>query len=85
MCSRGLRRAHALVSFDDRSVPVHDLVGQQFLLLAGVGGPERVIDMIEERAPEGFERLTDVASHEELEAVVKGYSKMAGFDRVKAR
>jgi 2-polyprenyl-6-methoxyphenol hydroxylase-like FAD-dependent oxidoreductase len=49
------------------------------------GGPERVIDMVEERAPEGFERLTDVASHEELETVVKGYSKMAGFDRVKAR
>ena len=49
------------------------------------GGPERVIDMVEERAPDGFERLQDVASHEELEAIMKGYSKMAGFDRVKVQ
>jgi 5-methylphenazine-1-carboxylate 1-monooxygenase len=45
------------------------------------GGPERVIDVVEERAPNGFSRLEDVASHAELEAIVKGYSKMAGFAR----
>jgi 2-polyprenyl-6-methoxyphenol hydroxylase-like FAD-dependent oxidoreductase len=45
------------------------------------GGPERVIDMVEERAPSGFANLDEVASHAELEAIVKGYSKMAGFDQ----
>jgi len=45
------------------------------------GGPERVIDVVEERAPNGFERLEDVASKEELEGIVRGYSKMAGFDQ----
>jgi 2-polyprenyl-6-methoxyphenol hydroxylase-like FAD-dependent oxidoreductase len=45
------------------------------------GGPERVIDVVEERAPDGFARLDEVASHAELEAIVKGYSKMAGFDQ----
>jgi 2-polyprenyl-6-methoxyphenol hydroxylase-like FAD-dependent oxidoreductase len=45
------------------------------------GGPERVIDMVEERAPDGFTNLDDVASRAELEAVVKGYSKLAGFDQ----
>ena len=46
-----------------------------------VGGPERVIDVVEERAPDGFAHLDEVASHVELEAIVKGYSKMAGFDQ----
>jgi 2-polyprenyl-6-methoxyphenol hydroxylase-like FAD-dependent oxidoreductase len=45
------------------------------------GGPERVIDVVEERAPEGFTHLDEVASHAELVAIVKGYSKMAGFDQ----
>jgi hypothetical protein len=49
------------------------------------GGPERVIDVIEERAPQGFDRLEDVATREELDAIVKGYSRMAGFDRVKVQ
>jgi 2-polyprenyl-6-methoxyphenol hydroxylase-like FAD-dependent oxidoreductase len=45
------------------------------------GGPERVIDLVEERAPNGFTDLADVASHAELAAIVKGYSKLAGFDQ----
>jgi 2-polyprenyl-6-methoxyphenol hydroxylase-like FAD-dependent oxidoreductase len=45
------------------------------------GGPERVIDVVEERAPDGFAHLDEVASYAEREAIVKGYSKMAGFDQ----
>ena len=45
------------------------------------GGPERVIDVIEARAPEGFEDLNDIASYEELEGIVKGYSTLAGFEK----
>jgi 2-polyprenyl-6-methoxyphenol hydroxylase-like FAD-dependent oxidoreductase len=45
------------------------------------GPPERGIDMVEERASHGFANLDEVASHDELEAIVKGYSKMAGFDQ----
>ena len=37
------------------------------------GGPERVIDLVEERAPGGFERLEDVATKAELEAIVGRY------------
>jgi 2-polyprenyl-6-methoxyphenol hydroxylase-like FAD-dependent oxidoreductase len=44
------------------------------------GGPERVIDVVEERAPHGFTHLDEVASYAELEAIVKGYATMAGFD-----
>ena len=43
------------------------------------GGPERVIDLVEERAPDGFDNLDDVATPEELTALVGAYQQMAGF------
>ncbi len=49
------------------------------------GGPERVIDVIEERAPDGFERIEDVASHDELTAIVRGYAQMAGFSKIQSK
>jgi 2-polyprenyl-6-methoxyphenol hydroxylase-like FAD-dependent oxidoreductase len=45
------------------------------------GGPERVIDVVEERAPNGFTNVHDVATRAELEAIVNGYSRLAGFHR----
>ena len=44
-----------------------------------IGGPERVIDLVEERAPNGFASLDEVASREELTAIVGEYQAMAGF------
>jgi FAD binding domain len=44
-------------------------------------GPERVIDIVAERAPAGFERLDDVISHEELLGIAMQYRKVAGFER----
>ncbi|MCR4269326.1 flavin-dependent oxidoreductase [Nitratireductor sp. ZSWI3] len=43
------------------------------------GGPEAVIDMIEARAPDGFDDIDAVASYEERKSVVRGYASMAGF------
>jgi len=43
------------------------------------GGPEGVIDEVERRAPDGFERIEEVLSHAEREAIVKGYAQLAGF------
>ncbi|MEM6678265.1 MAG: FAD-dependent monooxygenase [Pseudomonadota bacterium] len=43
------------------------------------GGPERVIDLVETRAPEGFSDLDTVASPTELEAIVGQYQRLAGF------
>ena len=48
------------------------------------GGPERVIDVMEERAPNGFAPngfadIDAIASHAEREAIVRGYATMAGF------
>ncbi|HEY1411748.1 MAG TPA: flavin-dependent oxidoreductase, partial [Rhodopila sp.] len=44
-----------------------------------VGGPERVIDVIAERAPDGFSDIGDVAGEEELAGIVRGYAQLAGF------
>ncbi|MFJ4046256.1 flavin-dependent oxidoreductase [Microbacterium sp. NPDC089987] len=42
-------------------------------------GPERVMQIARERAPEGFADVHDVISAEELEEVANGYKRAAGF------
>src|SRR5262249_59835585 len=42
------------------------------------GGPEGVIDLVEARAPDGFDDLDAVASYAEREAIVRGYASLAG-------
>ena len=48
-----------------------------------LGGPERVIDEVEKRAPAGFTDLDAVLSFEERKAIVGGYAAMAGFSKVR--
>ncbi|MDB5066823.1 MAG: putative FAD-dependent monooxygenase [Chloroflexi bacterium] len=43
-------------------------------------GPERALAIIEERAPGGFDRIEEVMSHDEIEAIVRAYQRTAGFD-----
>jgi 5-methylphenazine-1-carboxylate 1-monooxygenase len=43
-------------------------------------GPETALQLVEERAPNGFERLEDVISPEELDAGPKAFSQAAGLD-----
>src|SRR5262249_16325947 len=43
------------------------------------GGPEGVIDAVEALAPDGFQRIEDVLSHERRQAIVRGYASTAGF------
>lgn len=51
----------------------------QLVLLNRGNGPERVMQMVEERAPNGFNVVTEVLSQEELEEVANNYKKVAGF------
>ena len=50
-------------------------------------GPERVMQMAEERAPDGFANVHDVLSAAELEGSAAEYKRIAGFDveRLNAR
>jgi 2-polyprenyl-6-methoxyphenol hydroxylase-like FAD-dependent oxidoreductase len=43
-------------------------------------GPEVVMQMAEERAPDGFDRVEDIFLPGELEEVARRYKQVAGFD-----
>jgi 2-polyprenyl-6-methoxyphenol hydroxylase-like FAD-dependent oxidoreductase len=43
-------------------------------------GLEAVLQMAEERAPDGFSKITDVLSQDELETTASSFKKAAGFD-----
>jgi len=43
-------------------------------------GPHRCQDLVEERAPDGFEELTDVITDQELEEIAAEYKQVAGLD-----
>jgi 2-polyprenyl-6-methoxyphenol hydroxylase-like FAD-dependent oxidoreductase len=44
------------------------------------GGPMRPLGIVHERAPDGFERIEDVLSAQELADIAVGYKRTAGFD-----
>lgn len=43
-------------------------------------GPDEVLQIVHERAPEGFQKLHDVISAPELQAIAAKYKQVAGFD-----
>ncbi|BBB70117.1 flavin-dependent oxidoreductase [Undibacterium sp. YM2] len=46
-----------------------------------MNGPEQVMQMAEERAPQGFADVTEVIAQSELEAISLRYKRLAGFDK----
>jgi 5-methylphenazine-1-carboxylate 1-monooxygenase len=46
------------------------------------GGPEGVIDAVEQLAPDGFTDIDKVLSYSQREAIVRGYASKAGFAAV---
>jgi 2-polyprenyl-6-methoxyphenol hydroxylase-like FAD-dependent oxidoreductase len=53
----------------------------QIVQMNRTGGPDGVIDAVEERAPDGFSNIEDVLSFEQRKAIVRGYASKAGFAR----
>jgi len=52
------------------------------IVLANRGnGPEQVMQLVEQRAPDGFARIEDVLSADELAEAAAGYKRIAGFDK----
>ena len=43
-------------------------------------GPEQCMEIVEQRAPNGFTDLDDVISQRELEEISRSYKRTAGFD-----
>jgi 5-methylphenazine-1-carboxylate 1-monooxygenase len=52
------------------------------IVLANRGnGPETVMQLVEQRAPNGYARIEDVLTRAELEEAAAGYKRLAGFDK----
>lgn len=75
--------AEALAAYDAERRPATAAI----VLSNRIGGPEGVIDVVEERAPDGFDDIDKVASYAERKVIVRGYASLAGYatDQVNAR
>lgn len=63
--------AAALRAYQDERLPV----ASDVVIRNRAGGPERVIDEVERRAPDGFTSLADVIDPADLEKIVSGYAQ----------
>jgi 2-polyprenyl-6-methoxyphenol hydroxylase-like FAD-dependent oxidoreductase len=68
---------HALAQYEAERLPKT----AEIVRSNRTGGPEGVIDAVEELAPNGFSDIDQVLSYEERAAIVRGYAKKAGFSR----
>jgi 2-polyprenyl-6-methoxyphenol hydroxylase-like FAD-dependent oxidoreductase len=66
---------YALLAYEAERRPATEKI----VLANRQNGPEQVMAMVEERAPDGFSHLEDVVSRQELEEVVTRYKTLAGF------
>jgi 5-methylphenazine-1-carboxylate 1-monooxygenase len=89
--SQAILDAEALASALGESVPVSEALRKYEQARLGPTtavvhsnrqlGPEVVLRIVDERAPQGFERLEDVISRQELEEIAQRYKVIAGFDK----
>ena len=53
----------------------------QIVLANRQNGPEKAMEMVHERAPNGFDSLSDIVSAAELADTADHYKSLAGFDK----
>ena len=68
---------HALARYETERLPKT----AEIVWSNRTGGPEGVIDAVEELAPEGFNDIDRVLSYEDRAAIVRGYARTAGFSQ----
>lgn len=67
---------HALLEYEAERLPVTAGI----VLRNRLNGPEQVMQIAHERAPQGFTHIHNVIPQEELEAISIRYKRIAGFD-----
>ncbi len=65
----------ALWAYEQERLPMT----AQIVRMNRKGGPEGVIDVAEELAPDGFDNIDNVLSYDDRKAIVRGYASTAGF------
>ncbi|MDE2065385.1 MAG: FAD-dependent monooxygenase, partial [Bradyrhizobium sp.] len=68
----------ALVAYEQKRLPMT----AEIVRSNRRGGPEGVIDAVEQLAPDGFTDIDKVLSYAQREAIVRGYATKAGFAAV---
>jgi 5-methylphenazine-1-carboxylate 1-monooxygenase len=68
----------ALVAYEQKRLPMT----AEIVRSNRRGGPEGVIDAVEQLAPDGFSDIDKVLSYAQREAIVRGYASKAGFAAV---
>jgi 2-polyprenyl-6-methoxyphenol hydroxylase-like FAD-dependent oxidoreductase len=66
---------HALWAYEQERLPMT----AQIVRMNRKGGPEGVIDAVENLAPDGFDKIDSVLSYDQRMAIVRGYASTAGF------
>jgi 2-polyprenyl-6-methoxyphenol hydroxylase-like FAD-dependent oxidoreductase len=69
--------SHALEAYEAERRPAT----ARIVLANRKNGPEQVMQLVQQRAPEGFGAIEEVLSAEELEGTAAGYKRIAGFDK----
>ncbi len=79
--AREIRRAgptpEALLAYETERRPATGKI----VVANRANGPEQVMQLVEQRAPDGFSRIEDVLTPAELEGTATGYKRLAGFDK----
>jgi 2-polyprenyl-6-methoxyphenol hydroxylase-like FAD-dependent oxidoreductase len=65
----------ALIAYEQKRLPMT----AEIVRSNRRGGPEGVIDAVEQLAPDGFDNIDNVLSYSQREAIVRGYASKAGF------
>ncbi len=71
----GASTVDALAGYDAERRPVTG----DIVISNRQGGSEGVIDLVEARAPEGFDDIEAVAPYAERQAIASGYARLAGY------
>jgi hypothetical protein len=66
----------AIAAYDERRRPAT----AEVVLANRRGANDRVLELVEQRAPDGFTDIEAVVSRAELEEIANGYMRTAGFD-----
>lgn len=67
----------ALTAYQDARLPPT----AQIVMANRANGPDHVLQLAHERAPDGFENIYDVVPKEELESIGATYKAVAGFEK----
>jgi 2-polyprenyl-6-methoxyphenol hydroxylase-like FAD-dependent oxidoreductase len=78
LLARSEHPRQALIAYEQKRLPMT----AEIVRSNRRGGPEGVIDAVEQLAPDGFTDIDKVLSYSQREAIVRGYAHKAGFAAV---